>query len=254
VHLALSQSAATLRDVRAGMLHDRGSGDRGGSPTCSGSRSTCGTWRSASSETSSRITSEYAAATPNPCLRCNEKINVLGDDRQGRWRSASTRCDGHYARSGRCGRDRGRSAARAAPGGRSAKDQSYVLGGARRGAAGTRLLHWATRRSRSPRRGRRSRSTIARSHDSHDICFIPDGDTRAGSVGPRRGGPATSSTSDGSVLGRQLRGLRLNGRQRKGLRRGPPGPDGQARTSSRYGGPQPVVVGTADLSVSRAHR
>jgi tRNA-specific 2-thiouridylase len=68
---------------------------------------------------------EYAAGrTPNPCLRCNEKIKFAAVLERGLALGFDAVATGHYARLGGGGRRR-RELHRAAD---AAKDQSYVLG------------------------------------------------------------------------------------------------------------------------------
>ncbi len=137
--------------------------------------------------------------TPNPCLRCNEKIKfsalldkavALGFD------AVAT---GHYAQIRRgAGRDRG-SAARAAPGGRLGQGPELRPRGARRGAAGPRLLP-ARRHDEAARSARRppiAGSTSPRSPTATTSASSLTGTRAAGSVGPSVRRPATSSTPTG---------------------------------------------------------
>ena len=200
-----------------------------GLPTSSASRSTSGTSPTGSPRTSSTTSStEYAAGrTPNPCLRCNEQIKfaavldkalALGFDAVG---------TGHYARivAGADGRA-------AAPGRRPG--QGPVLrprGPHRRVSSRRRCSRSATRykddvRDEAERRG----LAVARKPDSHDICFIPDGDT-AGFLRDRLGG------APGRGRRRRRRGARSRTTARtpsrsgsaSGLRIGTPAADGRPR-------------------------
>ncbi|MGM1030581.1 MAG: tRNA 2-thiouridine(34) synthase MnmA [Actinomycetota bacterium] len=170
---------------------------------------------------------EYAAGrTPNPCLRCNEKIKFealldraigLGFDRV---------VTGHYARVEHTAG--GPELHRAAD---WAKDQSYVLGV----LTGAQLEHcWfpladtpskAEVRAEAAERG----FLLAQKPDSHDICFIPDGDTR-GFLAERLGAdPGEIVDRDGSVVGEHegVHGFTVG--QRRGLSLGVPSPDGRPR-------------------------
>ncbi|MFC6094167.1 tRNA 2-thiouridine(34) synthase MnmA [Saccharothrix sp. BKS2] len=170
---------------------------------------------------------EYAAGrTPNPCLRCNEKIKfealldkavALGFDAV---------CTGHYARLSTAG---GRVELR-----RSAddgKDQSYVLASLTREQLSHAMfpLGGSTKtevRAEAERRGLQ----VARKPDSHDICFIPDGDTRgflAGRLGEQPGLLVDDTT--GAVLGRHAGVHEFTVGQRKGLGIDAPAPDGRPR-------------------------
>lgn len=170
---------------------------------------------------------EYAAGrTPNPCLRCNEKIKFealldraigLGFDRV---------VTGHYARVEHTGD--GPELHRAAD---WAKDQSYVLGV----LTARQLEHcWfplaetptkALVRAEAAERG----FLLAQKPDSHDICFIPDGDTR-GFLAERLGAdPGEIVDRDGRVVGGHegVHGYTIG--QRRGLSLGVPSPDGRPR-------------------------
>ncbi len=93
---------------------------------------------------------------------------------------------------------------------------------------------------------------VAAKPDSHDICFIADGDT-AGFLAGRLGStPGDVVDGDGTVLGRHDGTHAFTVGQRKGLRIGHPAPDGQPRFVLEI---QPVsgtvTVGTRDqLAVS----
>lgn len=131
---------------------------------------------------------EYAAGrTPNPCLRCNEKIKFSAVLERGLALGFDAVCTGHYAR--RVGDELHRAVD-------DAKDQSYVLGvlTAHQVAHSWFPLGGSTKtevRAEAAARG----LSVAAKPDSHDICFIPDGDT-AGFLDARLGTrPGRSSTS-----------------------------------------------------------
>jgi tRNA-specific 2-thiouridylase len=75
---------------------------------------------------------------------------------------------------------------------------------------------------------------VADKPDSHDICFVADGDT-AGWLGEKLGGRAPNRGGDivedgtGDVLGRHEGTFGFTIGQRKGLRIGRPAPDGRPR-------------------------
>ena len=127
---------------------------------------------------------EYAAGrTPNPCLRCNEKIKFAAVLDRALALGFDAVVTGHHARlvDGRLTRSVD-----------PAKDQSYVLGRARSPTSSrTRSSRSATRPRRRCARRRPARGlAVADKPDSHDICFIADGDTRgflARQLGPRAG-------------------------------------------------------------------
>ena len=114
---------------------------------------------------------EYAAGrTPNPCLRCNEKIKFAAVLDRALALGFDAVCTGHYARifDGVLHRA-------VDPG----KDQSYVLAV----LTSDQIAHSmfplgdtpkAQVRAEAARRG----LAVADKPDSHDVCFIADGDTR----------------------------------------------------------------------------
>ena len=127
---------------------------------------------------------EYAAGrTPNPCLRCNEKIKFAAvlDRARGpglrRGVHRPLRAAGPHA-DGR----------RAAPGGRRRQGPVLRARGADPGPAAARAVP-ARRRPPSPTvraEAERRGLAVADKPDSHDICFIADGDT-AGFLSRRLG-------------------------------------------------------------------
>ena len=170
----------------------------------------------------------YAAGqTPNPCLRCNEKIkfSALLDRALGLGFDAV--CTGHYARLDRDGA--GRPALRRAVD--ADKDQSYVLAVlTERQLAHAMFPIGDTRkpdvRAEAAARGLR----VADKPDSHDICFIPSGDTRAflaARIGVRPGPVVDADT--GRELARHggVHGFTVG--QRKGLGVDAPAADGRPR-------------------------
>lgn len=166
--------------------------------------------------------SSYARGeTPNPCVRCNQRIKFSALSAKALALGFDTVATGHYARlSG--GRLR-----RAVD---SDKDQSYVLAV----LTAEQLRHAtfpigdtpkAQIRAEAARRG----LAVAEKPDSHDICFIPSGNTRAflgERIAVRRG---TVVGADGAVLAEHdgVHGFTIG--QRKGLGIAGPGPDGRPR-------------------------
>jgi tRNA-specific 2-thiouridylase len=173
--------------------------------------------------------SEYAGGrTPNPCLRCNEKIKFAAVLDRGLALGFDAVATGHYARLVE-GADGLIEMHRAVD---AAKDQSYVLGVLTQEQLRHSLfpLGGSTKslvREEAARRGLQ----VAEKPDSHDICFISDGDT-GGWLGEKladvnRGGEIISA--DGEVLGTHEGSWRFTIGQRKGLRIGTPAGDGQPR-------------------------
>lgn len=195
--------------------------------------------------------SEYAAGrTPNPCLRCNEKIKfeALLD------RAVALGFDavvtGHYATlvDGPNGRELHRSSA-------WAKDQSYVLGVLTAPQlAFCKFPLGDTPSKELVRREAEERGLqVARKPDSHDICFIPDGDTRGWLAERLAQQPGEIVDEAGEVVGAHDGALGFTVGQRRGLRLGTPAADGAPRyvLSIRPVSNQ-VVVGPRDrLAIAR---
>ena len=166
--------------------------------------------------------SSYARGeTPNPCVRCNERIKFSALAARALALGFDAVATGHYARlsDGRLRRAVDRD-----------KDQSYVLavltcGQLRHAAFPIGDTPKSQIRAEAARRG----LAVADKPDSYDICFIPSGDTRAflGSrIGVRRGSVVDQR---GTVLASHdgVHGFTIG--QRKGLGIAGPGPDGQPR-------------------------
>ncbi len=166
---------------------------------------------------------EYAAGrTPNPCLRCNERIKFAALLDRALDLGFDAVCTGHYARLSdgvlRRAVDAG-------------KDQSYVLAVLSAGQLAHALFPVGDTpkvdiRVEAVRRG----LSIADKPDSHDICFIPSGDTRAflaDRLGSRPGELVDEET--GEVLGSHdgVHGFTVG--QRRGLGLDRPAPDGRPR-------------------------
>lgn len=169
---------------------------------------------------------EYAAGrTPNPCLRCNEKIKFAAVLERGLALGFDAVATGHYARL-ECDADEAR-LFRAAD---AAKDQSYVLGVLTQGQLRRSLFPLygtvkADVRAEAEALGLRTASKP----DSHDICFISDGDT-AGFLNRRLGErDGAIVDTDGEVVGTHAGHHQFTVGQRRGLRLGVPAADGQPR-------------------------
>ena len=166
---------------------------------------------------------EYAAGrTPNPCLRCNERIKFAALLDRARDLGFDAVCTGHYARLSdgmlRRAVDAG-------------KDQSYVLAV----LTADQLAHAMFPVGDTLKAGIRAEATrrglaVADKPDSHDICFIPSGDTRAflaDRLGSRPGELVDDET--GEVLGRHDGVHAFTVGQRRGLGVQRPAPDGRPR-------------------------
>jgi tRNA-specific 2-thiouridylase len=176
--------------------------------------------------------SEYAAGrTPNPCLRCNERIKFAAVLDRALGLGFDAVATGHYAQL-RTGSDGLVEMHRAVDHG---KDQSYVLGVLTQEQLAHSLFPLgdstkASVREEAARRG----LLVADKPDSHDICFVADGDNagwlreKLGDRAPNHGGDIVDEAS-GEVLGRHEGTYGFTIGQRKGLRLGRPAPDGKPR-------------------------
>lgn len=171
--------------------------------------------------------SEYAAGrTPNPCLRCNEKIKfsaVLDRAMQLGFDAVAT---GHYAQivDGPAGRELHRAAD-------WSKDQSYVLAVLTREQLAAAMFPLGDTVKDDVRVEAEERGLlVAHKPDSHDICFIPDGDTAAflkSRLGDKPGDIVDSQT--GAVLGQHDGAFAFTVGQRRGLDLKVAAPDGARR-------------------------
>ncbi|QIM18654.1 tRNA 2-thiouridine(34) synthase MnmA [Leucobacter coleopterorum] len=194
---------------------------------------------------------EYAAGrTPNPCMRCNEKIKFAALLDKAIALGFDAVATGHYATlvDGPNGRELHRASA-------WAKDQSYVLGV---------LTDQQLARCYFPLGDTPSKALIraeaedrglqvAKKPDSHDICFIPDGDTRGWLSDHLEREPGEILDESGEVVGTHDGALGYTVGQRRGLQLGRPALDGQPRyvLSIRPVSNQ-VVVGPKDhLGIGR---
>ena len=200
---------------------------------------------------------EYSAGrTPNPCMRCNEHIKFAAVLEKGLDLGFDAVCTGHYAKV-RPGVDGALELHRASD---AAKDQSYVLGV----LTAEQLAHSyfplgdtpskALVRAEAAERG----LSVAQKPDSHDICFIPDGDTRGWLA--ERVGAETGEILDrsGAVVGTHEGARAFTVGQRRGLSIGIPAPDGKPRfvlevrpvSNSVVVGPKEALA-TAEISGAR---
>jgi tRNA-specific 2-thiouridylase len=195
---------------------------------------------------------EYAAGrTPNPCLRCNERIKFAAVLDRARALGFDAVCTGHYART-RAGVD-GPELHRAVDPG---KDQSYVLAV----LDGDQLAHsmfplGETMKSEVREEAAQRGILVADKPDSHDICFIADGDTKgflATHLGEQRGEIVDEG---GRVLGEHDGASAFTVGQRRGLGLKVAAPDREPRyVLSVEPVSNTVTVGHRDsLSVAEIH-
>lgn len=187
--------------------------------------------------------------TPNPCMRCNQHIKFQAVLERGLALGFDAVATGHYAKvvEGPHGKELHRAAA-------WAKDQSYVLGV----LTSAQLEHCYFPLADTPSKAevRAEAATrgfvVASKPDSHDICFIPDGDTR-GWLGERVG-VATGAVIDssGDVVGSHQGAHAFTVGQRKGLQLGFPAADGKPRyvLEVRPKTNEVIVGSKAELAIS----
>jgi len=164
--------------------------------------------------------------TPNPCMRCNQHIKFDAVMERGLALGFDAIATGHYAAvvEGEGGKELHRAAT-------WAKDQSYVLGV----LTAEQLEHCYFPLGATPSKDEVRQEAAARGFfvaqkpDSHDICFIPDGDTRgwlAERVGAQEGAVVDAA---GEVVGSHQGAHAFTVGQRKGLQLGYPADDGKPR-------------------------
>lgn len=169
---------------------------------------------------------EYAAGrTPNPCLRCNEKIKFTAVLERALALDFDAVVTGHYARI--ADTPSGRELHRAVDPG---KDQSYVLGVLTQ----DQLAHAFFPLGDTPKTEVRVEAdrrglAVADKPDSHDICFVADGNTPEFVSRQLGDAPGNIVDETGTKLGEHAGTHRFTVGQRKGLRIGTPAADGKPR-------------------------
>ncbi len=171
---------------------------------------------------------EYAAGrTPNPCLRCNERIKFAALLEKALDLGFDAVATGHYANVV-TDPEGNRELHRAAD---WAKDQSYVLGVLTADQLAHSMFPLGVTPSKAEVRAEAAARglSVAAKPDSHDICFIPDGDTR-GWLAERIGAePGDILDRSGAKLGTHEGAAAFTVGQRKGLSIGFPSDDGRPR-------------------------
>lgn len=173
------------------------------------------------------ITEYEAGRTPNPCMRCNEKIKFSALMEKAIALGFDAVCTGHYAKvltdeNGNLELHRASA---------WAKDQSYVLGVLTADQIAHSMFPLGDTPSKAEIRleAEARGLTVAQKPDSHDICFIPDGDTK-GWLDERLGvSPGDIVDVDGNRLGGHEGTHSFTIGQRKGVGIGIPTPDGRPR-------------------------
>jgi tRNA-uridine 2-sulfurtransferase len=224
VHLALAQTPATLRHGARGCCTVEDANDARRAADVLGIPFYV--WDLAErfrADVIDNFVDEYAAGrTPNPCLRCNEKIKFSAVLDRALALGFDAVVTGHHARL-----DGGVLRRSVDP----AKDQSYVLAVLTAGQLAHAIFPLGDTTKDVVRAEARARGlAVADKPDSHDICFIADGDTR-GFLERRLGespGEIVDSES-GEVLGTHQGSFGFTIGQRRGLHLDRVAPGGEPR-------------------------
>lgn len=229
VHLALSRMPGTLRTGARGCCTIEDSMDAQRAATLLGIPYYVWDFSERfKSDVVEDFISEYQAGrTPNPCMRCNEKIKFAALMEKALALGFDAVCTGHYATivtDEQGNRELHRASA-------WAKDQSYVLGVLTSDQLAHAMFPLGDTPSKDLIRAEAAQRglSVAQKPDSHDICFIPDGDTRgwlADKVGISEGDIVDT---EGNKLGTHEGTPGFTIGQRKGLHIGTPAADGQPR-------------------------
>jgi tRNA-specific 2-thiouridylase len=160
-------------------------------------------------------------------MRCNERIKFAALLEKALALGFDAVCTGHYADI-RLDADGNRELHRAAS---WAKDQSYVLGVLTEQQLAHAMFPLGATPSKAEVRAEAAARglSVANKPDSHDICFIPDGDTR-GWLSDRLGAASGDIVErDGTVVGAHEGSHGYTIGQRRGLSIGRPAADGKPR-------------------------
>ncbi len=168
---------------------------------------------------------EYAAGrTPNPCLRCNERIKFAAVLDRALALGFDAVVTGHHARL-----DPGPPPVlrRSVDAG---KDQSYVLGTLRPDQLANAVFPLGDSTKSQVRAEAAARGlAVADKADSTDICFVASGDTSSWLRERLGAQPGPVVDLDGEVVGGHDGAYAFTVGQRKGLRLDRPAPDGRPR-------------------------
>jgi len=224
VHLALSEAPATLRSGSRGCCSREDARDAGRVADVLGIPFYV--WDLAERvrvDVVDDFVAEYAAGrTPNPCLRCNEKVKFAAVLDRALALGFDGVVTGHHARLADGVLRRSVDVA---------KDQSYVLAVLTPAQLAATVLPLGGVTKDEVRALARERGlAVADKPDSHDICFIADGDT-AGFLHRRLGsqpGPVVDALT-GAVVGQHDGAYAYTVGQRRGLALTVPAPDGRPR-------------------------
>lgn len=228
VHLALSRNAGTLRTGSRGCCTIEDSMDAQRAANVLGIPFYVWDFSERfKAEVVDDFIAEYQAGrTPNPCMRCNEKIKFAALLEKALALGFDAVATGHYAElievNGHLELHRSPALA---------KDQSYVLGVLTEEQLKHALFPIGASASKADIRAEAEARglSVANKPDSYDICFIPEGDTQdwlAEKIGKSSGQIVDRA---GNVLGQHEGTIGFTVGQRKGLQIGRPAADGKPR-------------------------
>jgi tRNA-specific 2-thiouridylase len=247
VHLALSENAATLRESARGCCTIEDAGDARRVADILGIPfyvwDLAGRFRE---DVVEDFLAEYAAGrTPNPCVRCNERIKFAALLDKAVALGFDAVASGHYAQVVERP-DGSRELHRAVD---PDKDQSYVLGVLDADQLARSFFPLGETTKPQIREEARARGFyVASKPDSHDICFIPDGDTRGFLTRAFGERPGELVDTHGQVVGSHSGAYGFTIGQRRGLGLDRGSLDGEARYVVGVDAPtNTVVIGTRDL-------
>ncbi|MFC8179893.1 MULTISPECIES: tRNA 2-thiouridine(34) synthase MnmA [Nocardiaceae] len=224
VHLALSTEPGTLRTGSRGCCSKEDAGDARRAADVLGIPFYV--WDFADrfkEDVIDDFVESYAAGeTPNPCLRCNEKIKFSALADRALALGFDAVATGHYAQLHDGVLRRAVDAD---------KDQSYVLAVLTHGQLSRAMFPIGDTPKSEIREEAAARGlAVADKPDSHDICFIPSGDTRAflgAKIGIRPGKVVDADTGVELADHEGVHGFTIG--QRKGLGVSGPAADGKPR-------------------------
>lgn len=175
----------------------------------------------------SNFLDEYSAGrTPNPCLRCNEKIKFSAVLDRAIALGFDAVATGHYAqiKNGPHGIEMHRAVD-------PLKDQSYVLGVLTQHQLEHSFFPLGADHKPAIRAEAQARGLLtAKKPDSHDICFIPDGDTAGFLVNKLGASPGEiRDAATGEIVGEHSGTFTVTIGQRRGLNLRTPAEDGKPR-------------------------
>jgi tRNA-specific 2-thiouridylase len=228
VHLALSRNAGTLRTGSRGCCTIEDSMDAQRVSALLGIKYFVWDFSERfKMEVVDDFIQEYEAGrTPNPCMRCNERIKFAALLEKALALGFDAVCTGHYAT---IEENDGNLELHRSPA--TAKDQSYVLGVLTTDQLKHVLFPIGAESDKADiRKEAQARGlAVAQKPDSYDICFIPDGDTQGWLGEKLEEQPGQIVDRNGKVLSTHDGTHNFTVGQRKGLSIERPAKDGKPR-------------------------